>query len=355
MHRALCAFLLVATAAAAGASSPHVVRFGTETMGTWGTIAVVTADSAAVAPAAAEALEAFVAVDRRFSNWTTTSELARINRELPHGPVRLSGEAVTVVGRALAVARASGGAFDPTVEPLVRLWGFLGGTPAVPRAEAIEALLARTGHDRLVLDGDVLTADGDGDPLKLDLGGIAKGHAVDRAAAVLRARGIENALIDLSGNMIGLGHPPGRAHWKVGVRDPESDDAWFATLSLGAEAIATSGNYEQFVDVDGRRYGHVLDPRTGWPVDDLVSVTVLAPTAIEADAWATALLVLGCEGAKDLLADRDDLAAVLVQSARDGSHRVWVEDSLRDRFGFVMGAPSRFEQMWFGEDHDEPR
>ena len=283
------ALLGAAIATAPASAEPRVVPYATPTMGTVGTVAIVTTDSSATSRAAAAALAAFHAVDARFSNWTDTSEIAGINRRLDRGAVAVSAEAAFVLATALRVHRASDGAFDPTVEPLVRLWGFLGGTPRVPAPERIDAVRVRIGAEHVVLDNGTLHAAKAG--LRVDLGGIAKGHAVDRAVAVLRDHGIENALVDLSGNMIAFGSPPGRSHWTVGVRDPATDDRWFARLQLYGDAIATSGDYEQFVAADGRRYGHVLDPRTGWPTDDLVSATVVAPTAIEADAWATALLV----------------------------------------------------------------
>lgn len=352
MYRVLLLILATVTSAAA-ADAPRTVRFARPTMGTVGTIAVVTGDSASVIAAVDAAWRQIQATDRRFSNWQPESELSRANRALDQGPVRLSAPAAQLLDQALRVAAESGGAFDPTVEPLIRLWGFLGGAPAVPDRDAIEATLARVGAGHLSVVEGTLSASRPG--VRVDLGGIAKGHAVDRAAAALRAHGIEHALVDVSGNMIGLGHPAGRDHWTVGVRDPESEDDWFATLALGAGAIATSGNYEQFIDVDGRRYGHVIDPRTGWPVDDLVSVTVVAPTAVEADAWATALLVLGSEDARRILAERDDLDGLLVQSARGGVHRVWVEDSLHHRIGIVTGLQSRFALTWFGPGRETTR
>lgn len=324
-------------------------RWTLPVMGTTATVSIASVDSAAAARAARDALRAIVRVDLRFSNWKSDSEISRVNRELADGPVELSASAREIVDIALEIARASGGAFDPTVEPLVRLWGFLGGTPRVPPADAIEHVLTKVGVHHFALEGRTLRSAVPG--LRIDLGGIAKGHAVDAAAAVLREAGVERALVDLSGNMVGLGHPPAGDAWTLGVRDPDRRAQWFARLRLQPdEAVATSGNYEQFVDADGRRHGHVLDPRTGWPVDDLVAVTVLAPRAVEADAWATALLVMGTERARRLLAEREDLTGILVQSARAGRHEVWVEDSLRDRIAFVTDAGSRFAAHWFASD-----
>jgi FAD:protein FMN transferase len=345
-----CLFVLTSVAIAPGAQADdaaRAVRFDVRTMGTVGAVTVITPDSASVAAIAERALGAFGAVDARLSNWNPHSELSAVNAGLDVGPVELSAEAAVVITAALRIARESDGAFDPTVEPLVRLWGFLGGTPRVPDRTAIESARTRTGYGYLRLAGDPLTLVADRSGMRIDLGGIAKGHAVDLAHAILREAGIEHALVDLSGNMRALGHPPGRASWTLGVRDPDRRDGWFARLRLYDDAVATSGNYEQFVDADGHRYGHVLDPRSGWPVEGLDGVTVLAPTALLADAWATALLVQGPERARVTAAERGDLHVVLVQSASSGVRIVWVESSLAGRFDLVPDAAGRFEVRWF--------
>ncbi len=353
--RFVTALLLLVVLAGSTAAGPadRVIRYSVRTMGTVGTVAVVADDSLAALDDARSGLAVFAAVDRRFSNWDRQSEISRANASVDAGPVQLSSAAATVLAAALRIAAESNGAFDPTVEPLVRLWGFLGGRPAVPEPAAVEAVLGRVGHDRVQLDDRTLTTSTDG--VRIDLGGIAKGRAVDRAITVLRRRGVEHALVDLSGTVRAVGHPPGRQRWTLGIRDPASHDAWFARLRLDTHAVATSGDYEQFAARDGTRHGHVLDPRTGWSVRGLVSVTIAAPTALEADAWATAVLVMGPEEGRRLLAARDDLAGVLVQSASAGRHRVWVEDSLRGRFDLVTGAEARFAVEWFDAQRDSTR
>ena len=348
-----CSFptlLVVVTAVASAAPGPPsspVRHFQTRTMGTIGTLSLVGADSAEVMAAARAAFAEFERVDSRLSNWSADNELARIQAELQGGRARLSSLAAAVMAHALRVARASGGAFDPTVEPLVRLWGFLEGEPAVPDSAAIAVARASCGYTNLQLDlpRGLLFARRPG--VRLDLGGVAKGYAVDLAVETLRLHGMEAALVDLSGNMRGIGHPPGRSSWTVGIRDPDSEADWFARLRLEGLAVATSGNYEQFVDAGGRRFGHVIDPRTGWPAEGLDAVTVLAPTAVEADAWATALLVLGPEEARRVASQREDLHAILVQSATQGRRVVWVEESLRGRFDPVQGSGDRFPLRWF--------
>jgi thiamine biosynthesis lipoprotein len=326
------------------APAPRSVAWRARTMGTVGQVTVVTADSAATTPAAQAALRAFQHVDSLMSNWTQTSAVARLNREAAQRAVVTDPEVALVLDEALRVAAVTGGAYDVTIEPLVRLWGFLGGIPHVPPQAEIEALLPRVGYRQVSVERASATVRFASNGVQVDLGGIAKGYAVDRAVAQLSAAGVRDALVDLSGNMRPLGQPPQRDSWTVGVRDPRGRVPFFATVQLRGRSIATSGNYEQFVMQDGRRFGHVLDPRTGWPVDGLLSATVVAPTALEADAWDTGLLVLGPRAAAALAQQRPELQVVLVQPASSVSapDTVWVKRSLVRDFHMTAEGRSLF-------------
>jgi thiamine biosynthesis lipoprotein len=304
-------------------------------MGTWATLTVVTADSASIANVAYQTLLVLHRVDSLMSNWTDVSEVARINREAGKHEITVHPEVARVLAFAQRVADETGGAFDVTVEPLVRLWGFLAGTPHVPRQEEIEAALERVGHDKLRVNPAANTVRFARADVRIDLGGIAKGYGVDRAADVLRAAHVRDALIDLSGNIFAFGNAAGHADWNVGIRDPFGAHPYLARIHLHDEAVATSGDYEQFVAADGKRFGHILDPRTGWSAHGLASVTVVAPDAMTADAWATALFVLGPTAAKSLARARDDLAVVLVEPGEDGHSTIWVEEQLRPRFDLL--------------------
>jgi FAD:protein FMN transferase len=347
MKTTLVACLFVLTVSNAEAQPSRIVRYDRATMGTVGTVALVTTDSASSHVAADRALSAFTRVDSLMSNWSAHSEVQRINRAAATTTLRVQADVFAVLQLATRVSRESGGAFDPSVEPLVRLWGFLGGPPRLPSAVEIKAAQQLIGWQHIRLDAALRSVAFDRSSLKVDLGGVAKGYAADMSAAILRETGVEDALVNLSGNMVPIGKPPGRPSWTVGLRDPDSEFDFFATLGLGHQCIATSGNYEQFVAANGHVYGHILDPRTGWPVQGLDAVTVLAPTAAEADAWATALLVMGTDQAKELGSAREDLAIVLVQSASDGRRVVWAERELQMRLLPVAPLRDRFEIRWF--------
>lgn len=327
------------------------VAWRMRTMGTVGQVTIVTADSTASEPAARAALAEFARIDSLMSNWTTTSEVARVNRQAHPGPTPLHPEVATVVALALRVAEGTHGAYDITVEPLVRLWGFLGGKPHVPEPAAIDRARGLIGIQHLRLDpaaGSIAFAR---EGMRIDLGGIAKGYAVDRALHRLRETGVAAGLVDLSGNMAAVGTPAHRASWTVGMRDPRDRIAYFGRVRLEGRAIATSGNYEQFVDADGKRYGHILDPRTGWPAQGLISATVLAPTAAEADAWDTALIVLGPAGARAVAIAHPELDVVLVQPADPAVvsltgaapvDTLWIEHTLRSSLTLEADAAPLF-------------
>ncbi len=316
----------------AASSPPRAVSYVTRTMGTYAQVVLVTADSASSSPLARRAHAVFARVDSLMSNWTTTSEVARLNRVASSGSTPVHPEVARVIDASLRLWEESDGAFDITVEPLVRLWGFLGGQKRVPSDQEITAILQCVGAGKVDFDRASRTVRFETPDLRIDLGGIAKGYAVDVAADSLKARGVDAALVDLSGNMVAIGHPAGSDAWRIGIRDPRDRLQHFARLRIRDEAISTSGQYEQFVAADGKSYGHILDPHDGRPAEGLISVTVVASTALTCDAWDTPLFVLGPEAARRKARERDDIEVVLVVPGEAGVDTVWVERSLEERF-----------------------
>jgi thiamine biosynthesis lipoprotein len=288
--------------AAALLALPLVVSYGcdarapytadTFVMGTqaWVTLYGLDADEAETI--AGEALRELHRLESVMSTWRPSSEISRLNGAADGSMRAVSRGLFTVVDSAFHYAAVTGGAFDITARPLVRLWGFQGGEARLPSEEGIDSALARVGYGRVALDASIpgiaLPAG-----MELDFAGIAKGYAVDRCVALLAARGVTTALVNLGGNIYALGAPPGKHGWAIGIRDPFGSAKTVGALFLKNEAVATSGNYENFVEIDGVRYGHIIDPSTGRTVDHVLSVTVTAPTALAADALATGLFVLG--------------------------------------------------------------
>lgn len=333
---------------AVDSSGRRAVAYPIRTMGTYANVVLVTADSAASAAQAREARAVLVFVDSLMTNWTATSEVARLNREGGSGAAAVHPEVARVIAAALRAWRESDGAFDITVEPLVRAWGFLGGPRRVPSQAEQDSAFALVGAQRLEFDADARSLRYGRAGMRIDLGGIAKGYAVDAAAARLAELGVRDALVDLSGNMIALGRPARGGSWRIGVRDPRDRMPYFARLEFDAgQGISTSGKYEQFVAADGKTYGHIMDPRSGRPADGLIAVTVIAPSAMLADAWSTSLFVLGPAEAKRKAHERADLEAILIEPGPDGVDIVWVEESLRDRFALEPQAGGRFRVEYY--------
>jgi thiamine biosynthesis lipoprotein len=240
-----------------------------------------------------------VAISAQASTWDDQSELSRFNAHASTEPFEVSPELVRQVEQALALARETGGAFDPTVMPLVRLYGFaVEAAPQAPDPEEIEAVREHVGHELVRVEGARLVKS---DPrVELDLSGIAKGDGVDRIGAVLDELGATAWLVEIGGEVRTRGRKPDGTTWLVGIELPREGAAFGDELGhklrLEGAALATSGDYRRFRDVDGRRVHHVLDPRTGTnATHDLAAVTVVAPTCAQADGLATALLVMGAD------------------------------------------------------------
>ncbi len=231
------------------------------------------------AAAVEKAFEEIRRFDRILSDYDPKSELSRLNRErsLEAGP-----ELLAFVAESKRFAELSGGAFDVTVGPLVRLWGFKDGAFRVPSEEEIARELRKVGSARIEVEGRrVRLPEG----MELDPGAIGKGMAVDAAAEVLRKAGVKRALVDFGSSVYAIGR------WEVAVRDPFRNDRSLGVVTLENDSLSTSGNYEKFFKANGAVYGHILDPRTGRPVQGVASVSVVAPTATESDALSTAAFV----------------------------------------------------------------
>lgn len=301
--------------------APQLLTWEGRTMGTTYMVKIAgVAHSDALAAELRTAVEArFDEINRAMSNYQPNSELSRFNRSTSAAPIQVSAEFAAVVRHALELSRDSGGAFDPTVGPLVNLWGF---GPAGPRAEPppaaeVAACRAICGAAHLQVTGrDELRKDIPG--LQLDLGGIAKGHGADEAAKVLRGRGYSNLFVAVCGEIVAEGTNPDGQPWQVGVERPIQDlprgADYSAIVPLSGRALSTSGDtYNYFLDAEGKIYSHILDPATGRPIQhQLASVTVIAPNGLTADGLATTLYVMGPERGLEWIEARPDYAALFI-------------------------------------------
>jgi len=249
-----------------------------------------------------EAFDEVDRIDRLMSHYKAASELSRVNREAARQPVTVDPELFDFIADAMRYTRESDGAFDITVGPLMKAWGFFGGEGHVPSDAALIAARRHVGAAHVTLNPAARSIAFDEPGVELDLGGIAKGYAVDRVVRLLRERGIPAALISAGGSTLyGLGAPPGHHAWRVEIQDPIDSGKVALAVSLKDRALSVAGSSEKYFEAGGVRYSHIMDPRTGRPVQGVLSVAVLAPTGTAGDALDDALFVLGVEGGRSYL------------------------------------------------------
>lgn len=277
------------------------------------------ADQAAANAAAAAAFQRIEELNQKLSDYLLDSELSRLCRSAPHAEFQnVSNDLYAVLHESLVWARRSEGAFDPTVGPIVRLWRRARRQRELPPPDALAAARARVGFDAVELRGDPpgvrLTRDG----VQLDLGGVAKGYAIDAALSLLAERGFPRALVDGGGDVAVGEAPPDADGWVVSVAPLDAADATASRrLLLRHSAVAASGDAWQFLEVGGVRYSHIVDPHTGLGLTERIRATVVAPICTIADAAATTVSVLGVEAGLRLITEMQGCEALLVAAEGD--------------------------------------
>jgi thiamine biosynthesis lipoprotein len=239
------------------------------------------------------AFEEVERVEQLMSEWRPSSAISAVNLAAGKAPVQVPLEVVSLMQRALSVARATDGAFDPTWAALRGVWDFKTDPPRLPLKSTLRAAVARIDHRKVQIDNDTVYLPEAG--MALGLGGIAKGYGIDRAVAILRARGLTRFIVDGGGDLYIAGEKEPGVPWTIGLRHPRGGPL-VGELPVRDAAVVTSGDYERFFELGGTRYHHIIDVRTGMPAQKSVAVSLIAPDATTADAWATGLFVLGPAG-----------------------------------------------------------
>jgi thiamine biosynthesis lipoprotein len=263
------------------------------TMSTVGTVNVSHKEKIVVKNALAAAHEAVREVEKTCNIFDPESELSKLNATAADEPFACGDLLWEVLTQARAFWRDSGGAFDVTIDPLMKLWGFHSKRETLPSETEIAEAKQRTGLEKVVFDDEKHTVKFTVPGMSINLGGIAKGYALDCAADALRKAGITVGWIEIGGNILALPKKSGGGKYAAGIRNPFHKDALLGRTTLGDAAISTSGNYERYVVIDGRQYTHIIDPATGLPVSGMDSVTVIAPSGVASDALSTSIFVAG--------------------------------------------------------------
>lgn len=268
------------------------------------------------------ALDRMQEIDTKFNILNPKSPLHTFNQQ---GLPISDEEILNVVRAALDICQKTDGAFDITVCPLIRLWGFYGESPHLPREQQIKDCLKKIGYKYIVIkDGKIHSVK---ENISIDLGAIAKGYAVSQAVKVLRKEGVTSALIDAGGDVYALGKKNNKL-WKVGIRSPRGEDL-LGYLEVENTAVMGSGDYERFFVKDGRRYHHIFNPKTGYPAEGLSGITVISPDPMMADAWATVLFVIGPERGLDIVEKMPGMEAIMVTTSGEILYSSGLKNALK--------------------------
>ncbi|MCA1961940.1 MAG: FAD:protein FMN transferase [Desulfomonile sp.] len=281
-----------------------------------------------VKPAAAAIFEEMRRVED-LTSFHKPSKLTEINDRAGSGPFAGDPEVMSLIQRGLAYAEKFHGTFDPTVGAVTKLWRFSGDQPPrLPEQSEITEALTKVGWSKVKVDASAGTIDLPVKGMALDLGGIAKGYALERAVSVARSFGVEGALINVGGDMVAMGEKQPGVPWRIGVQHPRRSDAIAAVLDAKDRVVFTSGDYERFFDRDGTRYHHIIDPRTGYPAQGTQSVTIVGQDTLLADALAKAVFILGSGRGLKLVESMGGMDALLI----DAGGKTWTSKGAAEVF-----------------------
>ena len=278
------------------ATSPALIRVdgSVDAMGTGFSIVAYGEDRGRLRTAVAQGLEEARRLDEMLSNYKPDSEWSQMNRQAADRPFPASTELFELLSACVQYSRASEGTFDISVGPLMKLWGFYKGTGHLPHRAEVRGAMSLVGYRNILLDPSDHWVRFAKRGVELDPGGIGKGYAVDRIAQILKNQGVQHALVSGGGSSVyAIGAPPNEPGWKMDIKNPRDPSKPIASVVLKDESLSTSGSYEKFFRAEGRLYSHIMDPRTGFPAQGMLSTSVITPKTIDSEAWAKPYYILG--------------------------------------------------------------
>lgn len=257
-------------------------------------------------------------IENLISSWKNDSEIGQVNLHAGVKPVQVSKEVFELVQRALLISELTDGAFDISYASMDRIWKFDGTMDGkMPTQEMIEKSISKVGYKKIILDHKKSTIYLPEKGMKIGFGAIGKGYAADKAKALMISNGVEAGIINASGDLSTWGKQPDGSDWVVGITNPVNKEKMFSWLPIVDRAIATSGNYEKKIVIEGREYSHIIDPRSGFPVGEISSVSIITPSAEMCDALATSVFVLGVEEGLFLINQLDGVDCLIVDQNRE--------------------------------------
>lgn len=275
-------------------------------------ITVVAQDSIEGKLFCTEAINEVKRVENLISDWIPTTEISTVNKNAGIQPIKVSEEVFSLVERALQISKLTNGAFDISYASMDKIWKFDGSMKQMPTAEAIKKSVERVGYQKVILNKEKQTIFLQDKGMKLGLGGIGQGYIADAIKKLLQEKGCTSGVVNVSGDITTWGYQLDGKPWTVAIVNPMNKEKVFATFPLIDSAVETSGSYEKFVTFNGKRYSHIIDPRTGYPASGLVSVSVFAQKTELADALATSIFVMGKEVGIDLINQLPNIECIVV-------------------------------------------
>jgi thiamine biosynthesis lipoprotein len=251
-------------------------------------------------------------IEKLISSWDADSETSKINSNAGIKPVKVSPELFKLIERAIGISKLTDGAFDISYASMDKIWKFDGSMTAMPSTEKIQASVTKVGFQNIIIDKNASTVYLKKEGMKIGFGAIGKGYAADMAKLMLINKGVSAGIINASGDMNTWGKQPNGDFWKVAITNPMNKNKAFALLPITQGAVVTSGDYEKYVNFNGKRYSHIIDPRTGYPASGIISATVFAPKAELADALATSIFVMGIEVGLDRINQLHNIECIII-------------------------------------------
>jgi thiamine biosynthesis lipoprotein len=268
-------------------------------MGSGFTITINETDSIKASEHIESAINEIKRIENVISSWDASSETSKINDNSGLKPVTVSPELFNLIERCITISKLTDGAFDISYASMDKVWKFDGSMLEIPSEETVNNSVTKVGYKNIILNKEKLSVFLQNKGMKIGFGAIGKGYAADRAKNILINRGVKSGIVNASGDINAWGNQSTGENWTIGIVNPLNKNRVFATLPINNEAVVTSGNYEKYVSFNGKRYSHIIDPRTGYPASGIISVTVFAPKAELADALATSVFVMGLDSGID--------------------------------------------------------
>lgn len=273
---------------------------------------IVAEDSLTAETRIAEAIAEITRIENLISDWKSDSQVSKVNQNAGVKPVKVDREVFELTQRAISISVMTQGAFDISFAAMEKIWKFDGSMTAMPTPDAVQKSVAKVGYKNIELDSLQATIYLKLAGMKIGFGSIGKGYAADKAKELMQAKGVKAGIINASGDMATWGFQPDGSSWNIGITDPFKTNDLVAIIPLNNEAVTTSGSYEKFAEIDGKRYAHIINPVTGYPATGLVSVTVVGPNAEMCNAFSTSLMVLGKKAGLQLINQHPDYSCLMI-------------------------------------------